>query len=321
MIKLVIIADVEGWAYDRRAKALQKFAPDDFQVDVGYVWEMDGFPWQDYDIVFNIEYSMSSLARQRLKNTGSKAVLVNSHNADHRRCENRYSESRTFADYIVFNNYEAFAHFGKEQGTCNISNGVDLGVWGSDENDESPRMDKSLWTGSAGKGLNDFLLPLKLQLHGKSEMSLRPIGRGGWDKETKKPDPEVVWPAERMRKWYNSAKVVLCCSHTEATPNYVLEGMACGLVPVTTRVGNAMEFGVDGENCVFADRSLKDFSRAIEYAIKNYDRMSVNCLETISKWSWESRSKVFYDLFRKLVSGSRPEPFSYKELEDGESIH
>jgi hypothetical protein len=256
---------------------------------------------------------MSPLARQRLRNSKSNAVLVNSHNADHRRCENRYRESREFADYIIFNNREAFAHFGKEQGTCNISNGVDLSVWGDDHDN---RDDTSLWTGSAGKGLNDFLIPLEMKMKGHSTMSLRGIGRDGWDKVTKKVDPEKVWPDDRMRKWYNSAKVVLCCSQTEATPNYVLEGMACGLVPVTTRVGNAMEFGVDKEKVVFADRSLKDFDRAIRYAIGHYDRMSKNATETIKSWSWETRSKTFYSLFRSLVAGDRPAPFNYKELED-----
>jgi len=39
MPKLLAIADVRGWAYDRRAQALKKYAPDDFEVDIAYIIE------------------------------------------------------------------------------------------------------------------------------------------------------------------------------------------------------------------------------------------------------------------------------------------
>jgi glycosyltransferase involved in cell wall biosynthesis len=308
MYRLLIIADVEGWAYDRRAKAIRKYAPDDFEVDIAYIWNLEEFDFLKYDVVFNIEYACTTKVRNEIQKVNSQAVLISSHNADHRRCQERQAMSRRSADFIIYNNMEAYRHYGSVQGTCNISNGVDLEDFGCDGNE---RRDVALWTGSHQKGLQDFLIPLQKSCKTLG-FDFHPVDGTGWDKQHGV-NEEFVWPTPKMRAWYNSAKVVLCCSTTDATPNYVLEGMACGLVPVTTKVGNVMEFGEHGKNCVFTDRTIDGFAKAIEYAILNYDRMSRAAVRTISTWGWESRSQIFYDLFRQLAEKQPVKPFTYRD--------
>lgn len=311
MYRILIIADVEGWAYDRRAKAIRKYAPEDFEVDIAYIWQMDEFDFASYDLVFNIEYACTPNVKQRIRNASSKTILVNSHNADHRRCLDRHEMSRKLADFIIYNNMEAYRYYGSAPGSCCISNGVDFDDFGCDG---AERRDVSLWTGSHQKGLKDFLIPLQDECK-HFQFDFHPVDGNGWDKQHGAQE-DLVWPTPRMREWYNSAKIVLCCSVTDATPNYVLEGMACGLVPVTTRVGNAMEFGVHGENCVFTERTIDGFKDAIEYALENYDRMSESAVKTISTWGWETRSKLFYDLFRKLIEKEKVPPFTYRDFEN-----
>lgn len=44
-------------------------------------------------------------------------------------------------------------------------------------------------------------------------------------------------PIEEMPRWYEQVTVVACASQAEGGPNPILEGMACGRVPVSTPVG------------------------------------------------------------------------------------
>ena len=119
-----------------------------------------------------------------------------------------------------------------------------------------------------------------------------------------------------MAKWYNESKYVICCSYTDATPNYVLEAMACGCVPISTQVGNAMEFGRQFQNICFAPRDIDAFYSALMYARENFDRMQKASLETIREWGWDKRAKMYFDLFDKLVAGEKPKKYSYMDLKE-----
>jgi len=309
MHRILIIADVPGWAYDRRARSLEKYAPDDFEVEVRYVAEIPSIDFCQFDLVFNIDYSMMRHVAQRMRNQNSKAKKVVSHNADHQRCHEVHESNREVVDFTIFNNHAAYAHFGKSNRTCNISNGVDF-------DDFFPlqckRSGSAVWTGGDGKkGHRDFLIPF-CERYPEVSVITKAIESGTW--KGGKPNGSL-WGTDRMREFYNQSKVVLCFSETDATPNYVLEGMACGLVPVTCRVGNAMEFGRQGENVVFVDRNAASFKDGIEYAIANYDEMSVAAMETISRWDWLLRSKLFFEAFRSLIKGEKIEPFTYMDRE------
>lgn len=311
MTKLLIIADVEGWAYDRRAHALKKYAPEDFEVDIKYICKKGSLDnLCGYDVVFNIDYSATRNIKGRMNGDCPKAKLVVSHNADHRRAVKAFREAQQFAHYVIFNNREAFRYYGSVERTCNISNGVDFDLWGVDVPPEC-RTNTALWTGGDGKGYPGFLDKLYDNIPSCS-FDIRYIGRNGWD-ENRNVNRDVIWDSARMRQWYNGAKIVLCSSDTEATPNYLLEGMACGLVPVSTRVGNLMEFGKDSLNCRFADKTITGFNDAVDYVVENYEAMQANVLEDIKKWDWKDRSVLFFDLFRSLHRKVIPAPFSYSD--------
>lgn len=312
MARILIIADVPGWAYERRAKALQKNAPDGFEVDIQYSKSLSGV--DSYDLVFNLEYSLTPVIKALCK----KTLLVNSHNADHRRVKDRFEMSLRFADFVIMNNQEAFDHYGRVPKTCNISNGVDFDEF-YPVRPIGNRRNYAVWTGTEAKGYREILCPLQDRFDvrgGDRGIILHPIRGSDWD-SMGNPIRHRVWDTATMRAWCNSARVVLCSSVTEATPNYVLEAMACGLVPVTTRVGNLMEFGEHESNCVFVDRNIKAFERGIDYAFDNIEEMSANVLESLRDWSWIERSKLFFRVFELLISGVTPKPFCYKELTNG----
>ncbi len=124
---------------------------------------------------------------------------------------------------------------------------------------------------------------------------------------------------EEMIEFYNSGSYILCASASEGTPGSSLEGMASGCVLVTTRVGNAMEFGTDGENLIFAERNPQSFLDALIRAREDRERLSANGAELMrEKWSYGDpgeRAQWFFALFRRICEdgAASVKPFSYME--------
>jgi hypothetical protein len=324
-VRILIIYDVPGWAYERRANALKKYAP--VGVDVAVTSYADAAMTGQWacDVVFLLDFSMAVWCRSRIDRMpkSERPLLVVSHN-------NAAQPDRwpgALADWTISNNHASWESLGMPQRSCCISNGVDTDVFKVHRPIED-RGDVVLWCGSASraksKGYTDILLPLSQELPRYGfECDFRLITRAARD-------PAWLNEAEQVA-WYNSGSYVLCASESESTPNTTLEGMACGCVPVTTEVGNVVEFGKffgplgctrDGKaNCVIVDRSVESFVNGLLFARKSRDRLlSEAAVETMQEWSYGppgNRADYFFTLFRRLVSDG-PEtikPFSYLETE------
>ena len=317
-LRVLILYDVVGWAYWRRAIALQKNAPPDFEVDIASTPDATNNPsiLRKYDLVFLLDYMCRRFDRY-INRVRSSAKLVISHNRDSKsRLENfrdSYRPVRDSGGYLICNNLEVWNTQGRLANTCNISNGWDADVWGVDV----PIMDRPkqvFWTGSGnpkkGKGYDDILKPMEGPL---CEKGFQPIFRAF---PTGGKLSEWAWDTATMRKVYNNSFAVICASEHEGTPNISLEGMASGCVLVTTRVGNALEFGDGGSNLIFSDRDPWCMIEAIESAWEDRERLSAEATRTMFMWRYDGpdgRAQWFYALFRKLIAGDVPPPFSYKE--------
>ena len=314
--KILIIYDVPGWAYWRRAMALKKYAPNDFVVDLSSNDEVKRKDFRNYQLVFNLDYMVRGYDK-RIQRERLNTILVISHNRD------PYGPRVSFPDsynparqhgFLIVNNFECYNHYGRLPYSCNISNGVDADFWKCLTPIEE-REKRVIWTGSGnpkkGKGWHNVLVPLKAQLELRGFIpEFREFPVGGVLKTW-------AWPTEKMLDWYNSAFAVVCASEHEGTPNITLEGMTCGCVPVSTNVGNIREFGRDKENCVICERNIVSFVDGIEYAWEHRKQLSDAARETMKPWAYEHRAKYFFQLFRRLVDDGPQsvKPFSYSEVE------
>ena len=58
-------------------------------------------------------------------------------------------------------------------------------------------------------------------------------------------------------------------------------------------------------------RDTRGFRDALNYARDHREKLSAGALKEIHAWDWPKRSQWFYALFRQIVQGNIPAPFSY----------
>ena len=104
-----------------------------------------------------------------------------------------------------------------------------------------------------------------------------------------------IMDTEELRAWYNSGAYILCASQSEASANTVTEAVACGCVAVTTPVGNAAEWGVDGENCVIVSRPREGSLAALLQARMNRVATARAGIETVKQYDYRGIAKQYWE--------------------------
>lgn len=321
--RCLIIADSPGWCFHRRAEAIQKYAPDSWDVSVDFYGgqSISDLCYERYDLVFLLAPHIAKQVRQLFNTAGIRVPLVVSYNSGIDRKNYNLYETMVAADYVVVNNYAAWqaGRLGvRRYNACNISNGVALETyknttpWG----DRPPR---ALWTASKNKaddehdvkGWQRTLRPLSLILKNNPGYGLEPDFRIA--------EPDAVMDEASMVDWYNSGRVLFCASTSEGTPNIALEAAACGVTVVTTRVGNMPELIKHRVNGFLVTpraglhAGLLEFLEEIEANKPQWQVAADNMSRIIRDWDWSVRSRWYYSLFDKIVEKG-PEnvaPFSY----------
>lgn len=302
MNRLLILIDVPNWAYAARARALAKYAPDDFLVTIAIWPELTAIP--PHDLVFNLDSSI-------LKRWSDKPHVL-SWNSDPLRRRERWPRTHAFADWIICNNLAAYHSYGPAERTCAISNGIDADVFRVTM-PIADRPDRVFWTGSANpakaKGY-DILNEAWPELERRGfEVAAFPVESAA----------SAQFCTSEMVREYNRSGYVLCLSASDSTPNTTLEGMACGCCLVTTAVGNVLEFAVSSEPIgVIIERSATALISGMESARAMRVRMAeAGCRLMHSKWSYGppgNRAQVYFDLFRRLIRSEPISPFSYTDV-------
>lgn len=311
--RILIVHDVDGWAFHRRAQALQAHSPADFSITtlpVAQAWRANA----SYDLAFVMsKYLLGDLIQNRSLPSCPIVVGYNSGLPIGR------EDFPSAAIWMIANNKTAWVAAGRPERSCCVANGVDRSLWSPEGSPIAARDHVALWCSSRAKaGWKGLALVAQLRARLKSEGFEFDVQIVNSTATQEAKHTIGAWPSpsstEDQAARYRRASYVLCASDYEGTPNVSLEGMASGCVLVTTRAGNAMEFGSDRENLVFSDRSVSDLATALRYARDHRARLSAAGLVTMARWGWRERSGYYFALFRRLISGSQPAPFAYDEI-------
>lgn len=309
--RVLAIYDQENWAYHRRAQALQQWAPPRWTVDAVALPQLDYSALSQYQLIYLLDYAHTdTVAANRLK-FAPRVPFVVSFNADPNRRDAWWERVAGQATWVVAVNRDRYKQRRKVRNCCCISNGVSLRQFRY-TTPIMDRPDRILWVASAKaggeKGYQDILQVAKPELEAAGfECDFRVV---------RKPSDRL--DAAGQSAWYNSGSYILCVSESEGTANTITEGAACGCVPVSTRVGNIMEWGEHQRNCVLIDRTVKGLVQGIIDARNRKEQLGPAAREKMQSWDWRFRSQCYFQLFGGLIrDGAKGlQPFFYSELGD-----
>lgn len=285
--------------------AIQKYKPDDFEVDVG-IWHPSKLcqlwnPREQYDLILQLVPDHKKLRRYLVDDT----LIVGGLNVGYGRHAERLMLCRN-ADHTVINNRELWERLNRPANTSWISNGVDLDDFGVDV-PPADRQPKILWAGctyhcSGPEDVKGWRVLAELGAiltREKIKYDFR---------QTDASNPREMLDTKAMRDWYNTGTIYVCASSSEGTPNPALEAAACGCVVVSTRVGNMPELIDQYRNGELVDRRAQDIWEAVYRCGRDYPMMgSLMEADILRLWSWERKAEVYYELFRELIdANSRP---------------
>ena len=293
-----VLYDVEGWAYHRRALALQAHAPANYTVEIGPLARGDdaGRALGDAppDIVLALPGRRAEALRVALTARGWPTRLAVGWTIGWPEWQREFRAAYAAADAVVFNNRIYWEETGRLPRTRVIANGVDLRTFRVII-PPARRRPRVLWLGSefhrARKGYDDIVLPLRERLRADGiEYDFRLVDSHGGDLLT----------AAQMADWYNSGTVLLCASRLEGTPNVALEAAACGCTVVAPRVGNMPELIRDDWNGYLVERDLDAVTAGVRKACAAYPRLAAAMAEAIAPWDWSACCRAHFALLDEL---------------------
>jgi glycosyltransferase involved in cell wall biosynthesis len=301
-LKILLVPDVPGWAWGRRASALYKFAPSgcdvsiqyvaDFKPAVGTLSEFDAvlqFDWQHarnlghkniWGFVANegLMYPYPRRDNDRLLKYGMATKSKNQKLAAERL-------PRLTGGVITINPNPALIRFLGSH--CKGHGGVKYLTTGVDTYTFHPKRParsnpKVLTVGWCGKpSTKDKFSPkgFKEVFTKVQTANLHPAIRF----RTNVRDYNNRLNTEEMVDFYNDLDVLLITSSAEGTPSVMLEAMACGVPVITTPVGITREVFLDCES-TYAETPLRLINGyTIEEGGDAVARQAVNELNWLAK--------------------------------------
>lgn len=258
MKKVVIVFDVCGWAWHRRAQDIQAFAPPEYEVDIhnetAFFARYDGPAISEPDAIFFMSWASSPtkllIRAQRIVTlvTSSGPLYDHIDDADWRTRIITGSRNKPRAmtrlpplnGVICVNRELASSVEPYARPTYLIPSGVNCDVYHSGKPPDNEKFTVG-WCGNptptrkgySVKGYDEVLVPL---------MKLRP--NWNWSLNTR--NHHRALGREEMAAWYRTLDAFVCTSICEGTPSPVFEAAASGVPIVSTDVGCVADWNFPG---------------------------------------------------------------------------
>lgn len=258
--RVLILADVPGWAYDINSKGIQKALADDFEIEIAYLHHGEApDPRPDYFDIYHIccwvdivdhwhidpRRIVKEVSSHRWEDPGQWGPLTTK-----QFCEKYLADSGV----ITAVSKRLHESVGKIRPVLLAPNGVS----GFFEPGPPKTGDLTFgWAGNANdpcKGLRDILQPASYRL---INLNIAPGNVAH----------------EEMRQFYQKTDVLCVASTKEGEPLPLLEGMRCGCFPICTDVGIVPELIRHEENGLIVERTPEAFRKAFKWCLEHPERI------------------------------------------------
>ena len=114
-------------------------------------------------------------------------------------------------------------------------------------------------------------------------------------------------PQEQLGPYYRTADLFALSSDFDNSPNVVLEAMACGLPAVSTNVGGAAEYIVQGQGgSLVAARDEVALAGAIEDWLRDAERRrdagAFNRQRVLQQFSWRASAQRLLEVYQTVIA-------------------
>ena len=284
-MKILLIADRPGWAYDILAHSIKKYSSYS-SIDIQYISELrlvlDSADFSQYDVVFFFLWYDAMRYGVNIKGFDFKKTCVGIHSISS--WENRgYDEKQTS---LICNQFAASGYISMEinhllnlDNAFYTPNGVESDIFFPSEYPCLEQEVRFMWVGNPGRGH-----------HGENKAFfhlVKPVVEEYTDRgvtlHTATSDDKI--PYVQMGKFYRDNHVLICASMREGGPLPIIESLACGRPVITTNVGIVPEVVRDGENGLLFSRSKSELRKIIDMILHDSSKLSSmarNCMASVS---------------------------------------
>ena len=290
--RVLVIADVPNWIFERHARTLQVLLRDEFDITVQY--HTEPFDEATWDLIYVMEFGLVPFGRITMP--WKYVTAVRSHVS---------WEAIAAPDLArILRTHFQQAHVVSQRlhreiapwlpGVTCLSHGIDGERFRYVA--RTPDVSRPLRVGWAGnrttavKGFAEFIEPIgavagvELVFCGYADRNLT---------------------LDEMPAWYAGIDVYLCASLTEGSNNALLEAAASGCAIVTTDNGTVPEYLADGESALIVPRERGAFVQAVtrlrdDPALRRRMGAAASAA-VIPAWTWADRQLAYRDFLRRAL--------------------
>lgn len=290
--KIMLITDVNGWAWSIKSKYIVKYLSDEFDFDIFNFLEdgrRTGIDRSSHDLYFTFGYSYIDKISHIEKNRRITGVTAH-------RTKNLIKSKMKLAGHVHANSIMLVNEL-KSMGFDNVyylPNGVDENLFYI--KNSIPEQRENIIVGHVGKlsprkGQNQYIKPAIKESNAESFLHLNNY-RNRIDHN-------------KMVDVYQKMDVFIVASDEDGTPNPALEAAACGRPIISNRIGNMPEFIKDGYNGFLVEKDVDAYVDKINWFRDNRDKMiemGMNARKTIEEdWTWKIQSERYRNMFRDIL--------------------
>lgn len=267
-MKILLIADRPGWAYDILAQSLQKSSTK-YEIEVEYIINIrrdpSSFDLTPYDITFFFLWFDGMRYGPKMKGFQFSKTCVGVHSLSWI----KRGMTSNQAEHIC-NHFAGTGYISQEIGTIlNLDNGF-FTPNGIDRNLFYPtplptgKDIRFMWVGNPStshhgdnKAFHSIVEPVCADL-GVTLRTATPLNR---------------IPRDEMGRFYSENHVLICSSEHEGGPMPILESLASARPVITTKVGIVPELIIPNQNGIIIQRSRTALKEAIQSILNNPQKL------------------------------------------------
>jgi len=291
--RILLIADVPNWIFERHCLALQRYLADEFRFNIAY--QNQAFNEDDYDLIYALEWNL--VPPEWIKTPVKYVTGIRSHiswaNVDFKQFI-QYLSVYYQGVHVVSRRLEQIfkPHL---PGVVYVTHGVDTQFFSPSSNAaQSGQRIRIGWVGnrkSPMKGFEQFIQPLG-ELPGVELMYF-----GYSDK---------MLSMEQMRDFYNAIDVYVCSSSLEGSNNPLLEAAAMERAIISTDNGTVPEYLKHGESAWIVERDLAQFTQAVDARRDDPAKRAALGMAAraavVSGFDWRAKAEDFRLFFRNAIT-------------------